>query len=215
MRGLVLGTTQYRPQGHTDTLTPSCARPWWAGAGHGCSESSPHPGASPPAPRSRSLTLLGPSTARLFHAGSGGGESGAVRPGLAGGGGGVTSSFSSCQAGLASLMERQSLGIEAGGAGAELGGKLRQTRTHAHTHTLTHTHTHGHADIREHTCTHTCTHVHTANPDTRAHTRTHVHAHTHTRTVAFRRERGRGRWEGRGRGWGGGQGTSRAALPPA
>lgn len=72
--------------------------------------------------------------------------------GFGGGEGEVTSSFSSCQAGLASLMERQSLGTEAGGAGAELGGKLRQTQTHAHVHTLTHVHTRTHRHV--HTCTH-------------------------------------------------------------
>ena len=169
---------------------PSCARPWWAGAGHGCSEGSPHPGASPPAPRSRSLTLLGPSTASLFHAGSGGRESGAASPGLVGDE--VTSSFSISQAGLTSLMERQSLGMEAGGDGAEPGGKPRQTQTHAHART------HAQTGMRAHTHTHA-----------HAHTRTHTHTRVHSRF-----QEGTGRRQGGGRGWGGAEAPLGAALRP-
>lgn len=76
------GTTQYCPQGHTDTHA-SVHAPGGQGLDTGA-PSSPHSGASPPAPRSRSLTLLGPSTARLFPCWEWRRESGAVRPGLAG-----------------------------------------------------------------------------------------------------------------------------------
>ena len=61
----------------------------------------------------------------------------------------VTSSFSISQVGLTSLMERQSLGMEAGGDGAEPGGKPRQTQTHAHART------HAQTGMRAHTHTHT------------------------------------------------------------
>ena len=149
------------PTGHADTLTPSRTRPWWAEAGHGYSEGGPPPdlGAFPPAPRSRLLTLLGPSTVHLFHGGSGGGESGAVRPGLAGGE--VTSSFSISRAELTSLMERQSLGMEAGGDGGRAGRGPRQTQMH--TRTRMHTCAHGHTCAHILTCMHTCTcpHMHT------------------------------------------------------
>lgn len=159
MRGLVLGTTQYRPQGHTDTLTPSCARPWWAGAGHGCSESSPHPGASPPAPRSRSLTLLGPSTARLFHAGSGGGESGAVRPGLAGGGWWWGDVIFQQLSGRTGQSDGETEPRDRGRRGRGRAGREAEADTDARTHA--HPDTHAHTRTRRHTGTHVHTHVHT------------------------------------------------------
>lgn len=121
------------PQDMQTHSRPHAHAPGGQRLGMGTLRAAPPPdlGAFPPAPRSRLLTLLGPSTVHLFHGGSGGGESGAVRPGLAGGE--VTSSFSISRAELTSLMERQSLGMEAGGDGGRAGRGPRQTQMHTRT----------------------------------------------------------------------------------
>lgn len=147
----------------------------------GAPRAAPTPGAFPPAPRSRLLTLLGPSTVHLFHAGSGGGESGAVRPGLVGGE--VTSSFSISRAGLTSLMERQSLGMEAGGDGGRAGRGPRQTQTHTRMHTCAHAHMCAHTDIH-------------------AHVQTHIHEHRCTQLLSGGKGEEAGGSEGAGLGWG-------------